>query len=68
MIAEAIQRAVSGHDLSASEVGAAMDSILSGDASEAQIAAALDIAPGTVKSRLSRALNNLAEILEPTDG
>ncbi len=39
MIAEAIQRAVSGHDLSASEVGAAMDSILSGDASEAQIAA-----------------------------
>jgi len=34
------------------------------DWSEAQLATALDIAPGTVKSRLSRALNTLAEILE----
>ena len=34
------------------------------DWSEAQLAAALDIAPGTVKSRLSRALTHLAELLE----
>jgi RNA polymerase sigma-70 factor (ECF subfamily) len=34
------------------------------DWSEAQLAAALDIAPGTVKSRLSRALAQLAELLE----
>jgi RNA polymerase sigma-70 factor (ECF subfamily) len=34
------------------------------DWSEAQLAAALDIAPGTVKSRLSRALAQLAQLLE----
>lgn len=34
------------------------------DWSEAQLATALDVAPGTVKSRLSRALHALAEILE----
>ena len=34
------------------------------DWSEAQLAAALDIAPGTVKSRLSRALTHLAELLQ----
>jgi RNA polymerase sigma-70 factor, ECF subfamily len=34
------------------------------DWSEAQLAAALDIAPGTVKSRLSRALAHLAELLD----
>ena len=36
------------------------------DWSEAQLAAALDIAPGTVKSRLSRALGQLADLLEPS--
>lgn len=34
------------------------------DWSEAQLAAALDVAPGTVKSRLNRALTALAEIME----
>jgi RNA polymerase sigma-70 factor (ECF subfamily) len=34
------------------------------DWSEAQLAAALEIAPGTVKSRLSRALTHLAELLQ----
>ena len=34
------------------------------DWSEAQLADALDIAPGTVKSRLSRALDQLASLLE----
>jgi RNA polymerase sigma-70 factor (ECF subfamily) len=34
------------------------------DWSEAQLADALDIAPGTVKSRLSRALTHLAELLD----
>ena len=38
------------------------------DWSEAQIASALDIAPGTVKSRLSRALTQLEELLEDTHG
>lgn len=38
------------------------------DWSEADIAAALDIAPGTVKSRLSRALTRLADLLEGHDG
>jgi len=33
------------------------------DWSEAQLAVALDIAPGTVKSRLSRALDRLAELV-----
>lgn len=37
------------------------------DWSEAQLAAALDIAPGTVKSRLSRALAHLADTMEPPD-
>lgn len=35
------------------------------DWSEAQLATALDIAPGTVKSRLSRALTQLSELMEP---
>lgn len=39
MISEAIRRAVSGQDLSPAEVEAAMDEILSGQASSAQIAA-----------------------------
>ena len=34
------------------------------DWSEAQLAEALDVAPGTVKSRLSRALAQLASLLE----
>ena len=34
------------------------------DWSEAQLATALDIAPGTVKSRLSRALTQLSELME----
>lgn len=34
------------------------------DWTEAQLAAALDVAPGTVKSRLSRALENLERTLE----
>jgi RNA polymerase sigma-70 factor, ECF subfamily len=34
------------------------------DWSEAQLAAALDVAPGTVKSRLSRALTQLAALME----
>lgn len=38
------------------------------DWSELQTAAALDIAPGTVKSRLSRALAHLAAALEDPDG
>jgi RNA polymerase sigma-70 factor, ECF subfamily len=38
------------------------------DWSEAQLADALDIAPGTVKSRLSRALAQLAELMEDGDG
>jgi RNA polymerase sigma-70 factor (ECF subfamily) len=38
------------------------------DWSEAQLAAALDIAPGTVKSRLSRALAQLAELMEDGHG
>ncbi len=38
------------------------------DWSEAQLAAALDIAPGTVKSRLSRALSQLAELLDSPGG
>jgi RNA polymerase sigma-70 factor (ECF subfamily) len=38
------------------------------DWSEAQLAAALDIAPGTVKSRLSRALTQLAQLLEDGHG
>jgi RNA polymerase sigma-70 factor (ECF subfamily) len=37
------------------------------DWSEAQLAAALGIAPGTVKSRLSRALTQLGTILEDDD-
>ena len=35
------------------------------DWSEAQLATALDIAPGTVKSRLHRALTQLSELMEP---
>ncbi len=38
------------------------------DWSEAQLAHALDVAPGTVKSRLSRALDQLAIALEDDDG
>ena len=38
------------------------------DWSEAQLASALDIAPGTVKSRLSRALTQLAQLLDVNDG
>ncbi len=38
------------------------------DWSEAQLAAALDIAPGTVKSRLSRALTQLAALMEDQHG
>jgi RNA polymerase sigma-70 factor (ECF subfamily) len=38
------------------------------DWSEAQLAEALDIAPGTVKSRLSRALTQLANLMEHPDG
>lgn len=38
------------------------------DWSEAQLAAALDIAPGTVKSRLSRALAQLAALMEDHHG
>lgn len=38
------------------------------DLSEAQLASALDVAPGTVKSRLSRALSQLAALLEEDDG
>ena len=37
------------------------------DWSEAQLADSLDIAPGTVKSRLSRALTHLAELMEHHD-
>ncbi len=38
------------------------------DWSERQIAEALNIAPGTVKSRLSRALDRLADLVEDSDG
>ena len=38
------------------------------DWSEADLAGALDIAPGTVKSRLSRALDQLAALLEESHG
>ena len=38
------------------------------DWSERQIAEALNIAPGTVKSRLSRALNRLEDLLEDSYG
>lgn len=38
------------------------------DWSEAELAQALDIAPGTVKSRLSRALTQLASLLEDDHG
>jgi RNA polymerase sigma-70 factor, ECF subfamily len=38
------------------------------DWSEAELAAALDVAPGTVKSRLSRALTELARIMEDHHG
>jgi len=38
------------------------------DWSEAQLADALDIAPGTVKSRLSRALTQLANLMEEPNG
>jgi RNA polymerase sigma-70 factor (ECF subfamily) len=38
------------------------------DWSEAELADALDIAPGTVKSRLSRALTKLATLLEEPHG
>jgi RNA polymerase sigma-70 factor (ECF subfamily) len=38
------------------------------DWSEAQLAAALDIAPGTVKSRISRALTQLAALMEDHHG
>jgi RNA polymerase sigma-70 factor (ECF subfamily) len=38
------------------------------DWSEAQLADALDIAPGTVKSRLSRALTQLANLMEEPHG
>ncbi len=38
------------------------------DWSEAQLATALDIAPGTVKSRLSRALTQLAALMEDHHG
>lgn len=38
------------------------------DWSEATLASALDIAPGTVKSRLSRALDQLATLLEDSHG
>jgi len=34
------------------------------DWSEEQLATSLDIAPGTVKSRLSRALTQLSELME----
>jgi len=37
------------------------------DWSEAQLAEALDVAPGTVKSRLSRALAQLATLMEDVD-
>ena len=37
------------------------------DWSEEQLATALDIAPGTVKSRLSRALTHLSELMEHND-
>lgn len=37
------------------------------DWSEADVSEALDIPPGTVKSRASRALSRLAELLEDTD-
>ena len=39
MISDAVRELVAGHDLSAADVEAAMDEILSGEASEAQIAA-----------------------------
>jgi RNA polymerase sigma-70 factor (ECF subfamily) len=35
------------------------------DWSEDQLATALDVAPGTVKSRLNRALTQLSELMEP---
>jgi len=38
------------------------------DFSEAQLADALDVAPGTVKSRLSRALTQLSNLMEEHDG
>ena len=38
------------------------------DWSEAQLAEALDVAPGTVKSRLSRALTQLANLMEEHHG
>jgi RNA polymerase sigma-70 factor (ECF subfamily) len=38
------------------------------DWSEAQLAEALDVAPGTVKSRLSRALTQLANLMEEPHG
>ncbi len=38
------------------------------DWSEAQLAEALDVAPGTVKSRLSRALTQLANLMEDHHG
>lgn len=41
MIADAIKQAVAGHDLSSTDTEAAMDSILDGQASDAQIAALL---------------------------
>lgn len=39
MIADAIKQAVAGHDLSSTDIEAAMDAILGGEASDAQIAA-----------------------------
>jgi RNA polymerase sigma-70 factor (ECF subfamily) len=38
------------------------------DWSEAQLAEALDVAPGTIKSRLSRALSRLANLMEEHHG
>ncbi len=38
------------------------------DWSEAELADALDVAPGTIKSRLSRALTKLATLMEESHG